>query len=70
MLGQVKVPFGSFLARAARRACAGQPEPPSQEALVTELKQAFTQIDSHGAEGASRINADEVGPPSFLMLFF
>ena len=64
--GQMKVPFGSFLARAAGKASAGQPEPPSQEALVTELKQAFSLIDAHGAEGASRVNADEVGGLCFL----
>lgn len=57
----MKVPFGSFLARAASRAAAEQPEPPAQEALVSELKQAFSLIDAHGAEGAGRVNADEVG---------
>jgi hypothetical protein len=62
---QVQVPFGSFLARAARQAhataCAGAAaEPPPEEALVAELKAAFADIDVYGAQGASRVSADEV----------
>lgn len=59
---QVKVPFSSFLARAARRvaARAGAAEPLDEEALVSELKAAFVRIDMCGAEGASRVSAEEV----------
>ncbi|CAL8467030.1 g6566 [Coccomyxa elongata] len=57
---KVKILFGSFLSRVAKKAQEEGRSGSSQEDIVQELRSAFARIDSYGAEGSQQVNADEV----------